>query len=184
MSDFNSTLLKSCVLWTTAKNMQKTVFFSGWPSVAADALSSLRTIEKNLKKKPAGHNRNQLVTYSYTPWCYSTSLTTSSAPPHATVVKFIVDWGPESQHIFCCDPDDPVRAERSLLRAGLDWRGRTRQLAGPARAEECEKAVSAASRTTGLCLGSADQPGISVWNQWNGLVLCRVGHPLGAGMFV
>lgn len=179
MSDFNSTFLKSCVLWTMARNLQSTI------CCCRCSLSSLRTIEKIWqKKKTAGHNRNQSVIYSYTPWCYSTSLTTSSAPPHATVVKFTVDWGPESQHIFCCDPDDPVRAERSLFRAGLDWRGRTRRLAGPVRAEECEKAVSAASRTTGLCLGSAGQPGISAWNQWNGLVRCRVGHPLGAGMFV
>lgn len=63
-----------------------------------------------------------------------------------------------------------MRAERSPVRAGLvsakHWSGTTNQLVGPVRAEACEKAACAAYRTTSLCLGSAGQPGISVWNDY------------------
>lgn len=57
-------------------------------------------------------------------------------------------------------------------RAGLDFAKSTEveqtiQLVGPVRAEACEEAAAcAAYRTTGLCLGSAGQPGISVWNDY------------------
>lgn len=72
--------------------------------------------------------------------------------------------------MWCSDPDDAVRAEISPVRSCLVFakhrRGTTNQLRGPVRAEACEEAAAAADRTTGLCLGSAGQPGISVWNDY------------------
>lgn len=66
------------------------------------------------------------------------------------------------------DPHEPVRAQTSP--------------AGTVRADACDKAVAAASRTASLCLRA--QPGLGVRTEGRWACVCRARHPPTAAKFV